>query len=202
MISPLTRWPNSPYHYKPTFFEEFWWKAIVARLCYNTAYDVLIDGNLLIPNDAECKYLTLFYKRIDQNEKVIEGYQLFNNETDLAVSLGAWLSERKTRVSAQQEHSTGRLSLVTNTRDSYQLDICRVWEKGDGIFERAPWADKHKDELQSSINERKVCQMGPVSMVYSEPLTYKQPITPMIPAILCSPVIHAQFGLEEGEVDV
>jgi len=187
---------------KPTLYEEFWWKTIVAHLCYNTAYDVLINGDFLVPNDAKCKYLALFYKRIGQHEKVIEGYQLFNDEAGLAISLGVWLSERQTRVSAHQEHSTGKLSLATNTRDLYQLDICRVWSKGDGVFERAPWTYMHKEELENSINERKVCQMGPVSMVYSEPLAYKQPITPMIPAILGSPVIHARFGLEEGEVDV
>lgn len=186
---------------KPTFIEELMWMSAVATLCYDTAYDVFIDSHPLIPGDREHHYLVLFHSKIGQSENLVHGYQLFNDDSDLAISLGSWLSERQRKVNAHQEYATGKLCLEMYSKDSSGIDIYKVWSKGDGTFERAPWVDKHKNQLEDSINQRKLDDVGPVRMAYSAPMTYKKFITPMIPAISGSPVICARFGYKENKVN-
>ncbi|MGS0824381.1 helix-turn-helix domain-containing protein [Shewanella sp. 0m-8] len=186
-------WEFRPVHFdedmgllwtEPDLLDEMFWEIDVEQLCYETAYDVIIDGKSVVPDNLSALYRIEFFHLNADAQRVYDGYQLIQDDSDLAISLGIWLSERKAKVHASLSSSVpGAVLIESGVQDNISLVISRVWQDDKNQFQRAPWTYKHREEIETSINQRKLDKQGPVHVTYSSPMRYDKTITPMIPAL-------------------
>lgn len=189
---------ETTWEFRPVFYDEgmglLWeetnpmddmlWEIDVAQLLYETAYDVTINGKPLVPEGVKQQYRVEFYHSEGEVEKIYDGYQLITDDSDLAISLGRWLSECKTKVHASFcSMLLGALQIESGLLDNISLVISRVWQDCTGELHLAPWTYKHRESLVTSINKRHVGKQGPVHVTYSDPMSYNRTVTPMTPAL-------------------
>ncbi|WP_162149006.1 helix-turn-helix domain-containing protein [Shewanella colwelliana] len=170
---------------EPDAMDDMLWEIDVAQLLYETAYDVIIDGKPVVPDDIKPQYqVKFFHQEEGAAERVFQGYQLIKDDSDLAISLGIWLSERKTKVHASLCSTLlGTLQIESGALDNVSLVVSRVWQDSDGQLQLAPWTYKHRESLVTSINKRHVDKQGPAHVTYSEPMRYNRTVTSMTPAL-------------------
>ncbi|MEZ9537338.1 helix-turn-helix domain-containing protein [Shewanella sp. 10N.286.51.B8] len=185
-------WEFRPVHYDESMgllwdetdaIDDMFWAIDVEQLIYETAYDVTINAKPIVPDGVEPQYRVEFFHYAEGEQRICEGYQLIADDSDLAISLGEWLSQRKAKVNASLSSTLlGALKIDSELMDNVSLVISRIWQDCNGELHLAPWTYKHRESLATSINKRHAGKQGPVHVTYSNPMSYNRTVTPMTPA--------------------
>lgn len=156
-------WKFYPVHFKPetgvvsgckfTKVLEIIWGQSIKHLMANAGCTVFIDGKPLIPPYAKRYFCVDFFKFSSKTEDhEYQGYQLFENDYQLACSFNEWLNDGKGRDLNYSPTRAEEGKVIINYGRLSSLIVYRVWLDESGKKRQVPWTCYHRGLLIKSMS--------------------------------------------------